>query len=359
MSGKKKGEDSGDRTEKPTPKRLRDARKEGDVSKSKELTSTVLVLLWLIMLLLAMPMVKARLAHLFDLAVAAMGQPFGTALRQVGVDAVETMLWLSLPFLLGAFATGVIVEFLQVGPVFALKRLKPDGNRMNPVEGLKRMFSRDNLVELVKAVVKSSLLIGLFVWVLLALIGPFVKLPFAPPQALGEAHWLAVKWLAAGVILVFALVSVLDAFYQRYAFIKKMRMSMRDIRQEHKESEGDPMIKGQRRQLHQEWAQQNTLASVRKASVVVTNPTHVAVAIRYQIDEDDLPVIVAKGEDHDAALIRQAAEEAGVPIMRNITLARGLYERVEVDDLLPGDFFEAVAELLRWAESVRQSRDGR
>src|SRR5699024_10875640 len=124
MAGKK-GEDSGDKTEKPTPKRLRDARRDGDVPKSKELTSTVLVLLWLLMMKFAMPMMKARLFQLFDMAVASMGQPFSVALPRLGVTAVEVFAWLTLPFLLGAFVVCVIVEFLQVGPVFAPKKLKP------------------------------------------------------------------------------------------------------------------------------------------------------------------------------------------------------------------------------------------
>lgn len=358
MSGKKQ-DDSGDRTEKPTPKRLRDARKDGDVHKSKELTSTALVLLWVLMIMLAMPMIHGRLAALFDLSIEGFNQPFEQALHIVGVNAIEALLWMTVPFLLGAFVIGVVVEFLQVGPVFATKKLKPDLGKLNPVEGLKRMVSQENLVEALKAIVKSALLIGLVVWVLFSLLGAFLKLPYAVPAAMGAMHWVSIERLAIGVILVFFFVSVLDAFYQRYAFTKKMRMSMRDIRQEHKDNEGDPMIKSKRRQLHQEWAQQNSLAGVRNASVVVTNPTHLAIAIRFDQDEDDLPVIVAKGEDHDAALIRQAAEEAGVPIMRNVMLARSLYERVEVDDLLPNDFFEAVAELLRWAESIRESRDGK
>lgn len=354
-----KNQDSGDRTEKPTPKRLRDARKDGDVPKSRELTSTVLVLAWLLMVMLAMPTIHARLGGLFDTVVGDFNQPFGQALHHAGLATLEVFLWLTVPFLLGAMAVGVLVEFLQVGPVFAPKKIKPDASRVNPAEGMKRIFSQENLVEVIKAFAKSALLIGLFIWVLYSLIGQFVLLPYAPPAALGEAHWMAVKRLAAGVLFVFFFVSALDAFYQRFAFTKKMRMSRRDIRQELKDNEGDPMVKGRRRQLHQEWAQQNTLAGVRKASVVVTNPTHLAIAIRYEQGEDDLPVIVAKGEDHEAALIRQAAEEAGVPIMRNVTLARGLYEQVEVDEFLPNDFFEAVAELLRWAESIRESRDGK
>jgi type III secretion protein U len=354
-----KNQDSGDRTEKPTPKRLRDARKDGDVPKSRELTSTALVLAWLMMIMLGMPMMQSRLEGLFNKVMLDFSLPFDQALKEVGVATLEVFLWLTVPFLLGAMAIGVVVEFLQVGPVFAPKKVKPDASRLNPAEGIKKLFSQQNLVEVIKALAKSCLLVGLFIWVLRSLIGQFVLLPYAPPAAIGEAHWVAVKRLAAGVLFVFFFVSVLDAFYQRYAFTKKMRMSRRDIRQELKDNEGDPMVKGRRRQLHQEWAQQNTMAGVRKASVVVTNPTHLAIAIRYEPGEDDLPIIVAKGEDHQAALIRQAAEEAGVPIMRNVTLARGLYEQVEVDEFLPNDFFEAVAELLRWAESIRESRDGK
>ncbi|RUL70872.1 type III secretion system export apparatus subunit SctU [Dyella choica] len=357
MAGQNK--DSGDRTEKPTAKRLRDARKDGDVPKSRELTSTVLVLAWLLLLMMGMPLIRARLNGLFDTVMQGVHQPFEQALHDVGLAACIAFLWLTVPLLLSAAALGAMVEFLQVGPVFAPKKIKPDASRMNPAEGIKRLFSQENLVEVIKALVKSSLLIGLFIWVLFALIGQFVNLPYVAPQATGEALWIAVKRFATGVIFVFFFVSALDVFYQRYAFIKKMKMSRREIKQELKDNEGDPMIKTRRRQLHQEWSQQNTLAAVRKASVVVTNPTHLAIAIRYEQGEDDLPVIVAKGADHEAALIRQAAEEAGVPIMRNVNLARGLYEKVEVDDYLPGDFFEAVAELLRWAESMRESRDGK
>ncbi|GLQ95581.1 type III secretion system export apparatus subunit SctU [Dyella acidisoli] len=351
--------DSGDRTEKPTAKRLRDARRDGDVPKSRELTSTVVVLAWLLMVMMGMPLIHTRLNELFDTVLQGLHQPFDRALHNVGWAACIAFLWLTVPLLLGAMAISAMVEFLQVGPVFAPKKFKPDLSRMNPTSGIAKLFSQENLIEVIKALAKSALLIGLFVWLLFALIGQFVKLPYAPPEGMGDALWIAVKRFATGVIFVFFFVSALDVFYQRYAFTKKMKMSRREIKQELKENEGDPMIKSRRRQLHQEWSQQNTLASVRKASVVVTNPTHLAIAIRYEQGEDDLPVIVAKGEDHEAALIRQAAEEAGVPMMRNVSLARSLYENVEVDEYLPGDFFEAVAELLRWAESIRASRDGK
>jgi type III secretion protein U len=123
-----------------------------------------------------------------------------------------------------------------------------------------------------------------------------------------------------------------------------------------RDTEGDPYVKGRRRQLHQDWAQQNMLAAVRQASAVVVNPEHIAVAIVYEPDQTALPVVCAKGEDYEAQLIREAAEEAGVPIMRNVELARGLHEKVGVNEYISSDFFQAVAELLRWAESIRTNR---
>ncbi len=133
-------------------------------------------------------------------------------------------------------------------------------------------------------------------------------------------------------------------------------MSKRDIKQEHKDSEGDPMVKGQRKQLHQEWSQENQLSSVRRSSVVVTNPTHIAVALLYDADETELPMVVAKGEDDFAQRIKQAAEEAGVPIMQNVELARGLYRDIETHKFITEEFFDAVAEVLQWAEEVRMGR---
>ena len=133
-------------------------------------------------------------------------------------------------------------------------------------------------------------------------------------------------------------------------------MSRRDIRQEVKENEGDPYVKQRRRQLHQEWAQQNMLSAVRKSNVVVTNPTHIAIALQYEPGETDLPVVVAKGEGAFAELIKKTAEEEGIPILQNVPLARGLNEHVQIDDYIGNEFFDAVAEVLHWAENVRRER---
>ncbi len=349
MSKKQKG---GSQTEPPTQKRLRDARKEGDVHKSRELTSTVVVLLWLLMGWLLGPPLYQHLVELFTLSLDSMQRPLAAVLPELATTALRTLAWAILVFLLPAIVLGLAVEYLQAGPVFAPQRAKPKAEHLNPVEGMKRMFSQKNLVEVVKAVFKTGMLVGIFIFVLFRLLPDYLILPMAQPGMLFTAFWKGTVLIGIGVIFVFFFIAVLDAIYQRLAFIKDMKMSRRDIRQEVKSNEGDPQIKSRRKQLHQEWAQQNMLQAVRQATAVVTNPTHIAVALTYDPEETDLPVVSAKGEGHLAELIRRTADEAGVPVMQNVPLARGLYERIAVDNYITPEFFDAAAEVLSWAASA-------
>ncbi|MFC4727760.1 type III secretion system export apparatus subunit SctU [Coralloluteibacterium thermophilus] len=342
-----------DKTEKPTPKKIRDARKEGNVSKSRELTSTVLVLAWLVAGWLMLDYMNARLQAFTNQSLAAINRPFGEALHDLAWSALDLIVWLTLPLLLMAVFIGLLVEFLQVGPLLAFKKLKPDLSKLNPAEGIKKMFSMDNVVELAKSIFKSVALIGIGVIVALRMLDDLLILPQAPPTAMGDAIWYGLVRIGVWTIFVFFFVSALDAAYQKFSYMKQLRMSRRDIKQEVKENEGDPYVKSRRKQLHEEWSQQNMLQAVRGSNVVVTNPTHIAIALRYEDGVTDLPMVVAKGEDADAELIKRTAEEAGVPIMQNIPLARGLHERVELDEYITNEFFEAVAEVLMWAETVR------
>jgi type III secretion protein U len=349
-------EKSADQTEKPTPKRLKDARKDGDVAKSKELTATAGVLCWLILSWLALSSVRRQLDGLFERMFHAAEQVGQGSLPPLWIEAAQTLMRVCLPLLLAGAATGVVVEFLQVGGIFAPKRVAPNASRLNIAAGLQRMFSQDNLVEVLKSVVKTAALAVIFVLVLFRLLPEILRLPLGRPEDISAAHWHALLWMGVWTLGVFFMLAVLDAAYQRYAFTRKLQMSRRDIRQEFRDTEGDPHIKGRRRQLHQDWAQQNMLEAVRKSSAVVVNPEHIAVAILYEPGTTALPIVSAKGEDYEAQLIREAAEEAGVPIMRNVELARGLHENVSVDEYVSAEFFQAIAELLRWAESVRSRR---
>jgi len=347
-----------DKTEKPTPKRIRDARKEGNVSKSRELTATVLTLGWLLTGWLLMGFMYSRLRELFEQSLSAIQLPFRQALLETATVAFQTLIWLSVPLLVMALFLGLIVEFLQVGSIATMKKLTPNLEKMNPVEGIKKMFSMDNLVELIKSILKSLFLIGIGWYVLAQMMPSLMLLPYNEPAQMGSAIWHAIVRIVTWTVVVFFFVSALDVWYQKFSYLKQLRMSMRDIKQEVKENEGDPYVKSRRRQLHQEWAQQNMLSAVRGSNVVVTNPTHIAVALQYELGVTDLPVVVAKGEGAMAEAIKKAAEESGVPILQNIPLARGLNEKVALDEYVDSEFFDAVAEVLFWAENVRRERDG-
>ena len=357
--------DSGDKTEKPTPKKLQDARKKGDVSKSKELSSTVLLIAWMGLGALVVGYATTRIAGLCESLFTIVGQGWDTtgyagAVRSLGSQAFELLLLLIAMLLVPIAAIGMLIEFLQVGPVLSFEKITPKLDSLNPVEGVKKMFSMDNLVELVKSVLKAGLLITMGYIVIKSAIPDIVALSHAPaagPQAIGSVVWSLTLKLLASTAGLFVFVSVLDIAYQRYSFTKKMMMSMRDIKQEMKDSEGDPYVKGQRRQLQQEWAQRNQANAARNANVLLVNPTHIAIAIEYDKETCPVPTISAKGEDHVARAMREAAEDAGVPIVRNIPLARDLFARGEVGEIIPSDVFDVIAEVILWARDVRQQLD--
>jgi flagellar biosynthetic protein FlhB/type III secretion protein U len=353
--------DSGDKTEKPTPKRLEDARKKGDVAKSKEVTSTIVLMVWLALGAMTIGFASTRFAMLWDSLFITIGQGwhltgFAGAARSIGAQSFELALMLTAMLLVPAAAVGMLTDFLQHGPILTFEKLKPKLDNMNPVEGVKRMFTLDNLIEVVKAVVKTTILFVMGWLVIKSSLPDIIGLARSPTlgaQTIGALLWGLTLKMLAWTCALFALLAMLDWVYQRWSFEKKMRMSMRDIKQESKESEGDPYIKGQRKQLAQEWSQRSQQQAAASANVLIVNPTHVAIAIEYDPETAPVPTISAKGEDHVALAMRQAAEDAHVPIVRNIPLARDLLARGEVGEVIPADAFDVIAEVILWARQVR------
>lgn len=354
--------DGGDKTEKPTAKRLKDARKKGDVPKSRDVTSTAGLLAWLALGAIVLPVAVERVAALFGRLFTAVGtgwaaEGFAPAAAALGWLALEATLWLSAALLLPAAAIGLFVEYLQAGPVLAFDKLAPKLEHLNPAEGVKRMFSLDNLVELLKSLAKLALLLlvgGLVARAMLPQIVGLARDESVPAAAMGALSWAITVKTLTWTIAVFAGVAALDAIWQRHSFTRKMRMSLRDIRQELKESEGDPHIKQHRRQAHAEWSQRNAAAAARGANALVVNPTHVAIAIDYDRERCPVPTVSAKGEDHVARAMREAAEEAGVPIVRNVPLARDMLARAQPGEVVPPDLFDVIAEVVLWAREVRE-----
>ncbi len=363
-------ESSADKTEKPTPKRLLDARKKGDIPKSRDLVATMTLILWLALFAALGRSAIDRLNGLSEQLFTALNigwdaGGFGGVVRHIGGAAFECLVWLSLMLLLPVVVVGLLVDFLQVGALWSLDKVLPKMEHLNPAAGIKRMFSMDSLMELLKNIVKSMLLLflaGLLVhsvlpqWLGLAQQGEADARPLS--ALLWDVSWRLMAWSAAA----FVGVALLDTVWQRHTFMKKLRMSLRDIKQEHKDNEGDPLIKQQRRQAHAEWSQQNSAQAARQANALVVNPTHVAIAIDYDRERCPVPLISAKGEGPVAAAMRAAAEEAGVPIVRNVPLARDLLARAETGAAIPPDLFDIIAEVVLWAAEVREDlareRDG-
>jgi type III secretion YscU/HrpY family protein len=357
--------DGGDKTEKPTAKKLRDARKKGDVPKSKDLTSAAGLIVWLGLAAGGSGYAATRIGGLFESLFTTLGKGwevsgYAGAVRALGWQSLELGAMLVAMLAIPAAAIGLLVEFLQAGPVLTFEKLKPQLDKMNPVEGVKRMFSMDNLIELVKATLKTALLFLIGWMVVKGALPDMVALARSsvrPPGAISGLIWHLTVQTLAWTLAIFAFVAMLDVVYQRYSFTKKMRMSIRDIKQEMKDSEGDPYIKMQRKRTQHELAQQSATQATRTANVLVVNPTHVAIAIDYDRETTPVPTVVAKGEDEMALAMREAAAEAGVPVVRNIPLARDLLARAEEGDLVPSDLFEVIAEVILWAREVREVLD--
>lgn len=358
--------DGGDKTEKPTQKRIRDARKKGDIAKSKDVGATAGLFAWLLLAMFGVGFAGDRLAALFDTSfgVVARDLPFETTWQSFGGAAAWTFVLIAAIAMTIAAVVGLLAEFLQAGAIMTFEKMKPKLEHMNPVEGLKRMFAMDNLVELLKTLAKATLLI-LITWLVIKASLPEIvaglpvdALPTMPgtgraaaSESLRETGVLTVRMLS-WTLAVFVLVAVIDVAWQKHSYTKKLRMSHRDIRQEFKENEGDPHIKGTRKSLHQEWANQNAVGAARTANVLVVNPTHLAIALDYDPEDCPIPVIAAKGEGPLAQAMREAAEAAGVPIIRHVEVARGLYDKGDIGEMIPRDMFEAIAEIILWAKKT-------
>jgi len=349
--------DSGDKTEQPTAKKLLDARKKGDVSKSKEVTSTLVLILWLVLFGLALVYAGEQISAFMTMTFTSLGGDFAEIAPTLGWAAFKIVLTVSALFLIPVAAFGLFVEFLQTGPVLSLEKLTPKMANLNPAEGMKRMFGLDSFVEGMKALAKTVLLCLIGWWVIEALLPDILLLLYATPYTVGDVMWETSFKLLSWTVGIFVLLSLLDAAYQQHSFTKKMRMSLRDIKQEFKDTEGDPHIKAQRKQAHQEWTQQNAVRASEDATALIVNPTHVAIAIHYNRDECPVPTLSAKGEDHVARAMREAAEKAHVPILRNVVLARDLLVRSEVGELIPRDLFNIIAEVILWAQQTREKLD--
>lgn len=338
---------SGEKTEQPTQKRLREARGKGDVAYSKDFTQTLLVLALLGYLLANGQGIFQSLGRLVLAPAELVAMPFDAALK----TALEIMLRegveLVLPFVLIVLLVGLFGDFLQVGMVLAFEKLKPSGQKLSVAANLKNIFSARNGVEFLKSCLKIVFLSVLVTLVVRDALPQLMMVPHAGLAGMRSAAGSMLSTLLVHVAVAYVVISLADFAWQRMRHRKSLMMSKEEIKQEYKEMEGDPHIRQMRKHLHQEMAMQGAVASARRASVLVTNPTHLAIALFYEEGSTPLPRVLAKGEGALAEQMMRAAREAGVPVMQNIPLAHSLMREAQVDQYIPSELIEPVAEVLR------------
>ena len=351
---------SGEKTEQPTEKRLRDARKKGQIAKSQDLTSALMLLTAVCVFWLGGTMMAQVLMRTMKNGIETAGAFDGVLTKDRAMEVLTQgafdMLTALAPWFIFMFLGAILFNYIQVGSMFAVEGLKPELNKLNPAEGFKQKFLKPKqYVELGKTLLKSIITFVVVASVLYAEI-PSIALLLSQPAGNVVAYLFAlILKIGFYVALMFVGLAVGDYFLQRFMFLNQMKMSKQEVKQEYKESEGDPLIKWMRKNIHREILSQNVVAAVQTADVVVVNPTHVAVALKYDRKNGGAPVVVAKGAELAAKQIREIAKKHDVPMMRDVPLARALYE-VEVDNEIPEEFYETVAEVLRWVYSLNEEK---
>lgn len=356
-SGGGGGASSQEKTEEPTPKRLREARKKGQIFKSQDLEGFMVLLAAFGSLALSIPFISGQIQDLMQLVFQSIAKPEMTPaeMYDLGKSAFLTLIKVTAPVLITAFLVAAIVGFLQVGPVFSIDPLMPDPKKLNAIENLKNMFKPKIFFELAKNIFKILIVFFIAYKVIEKMLDSFLLT--ATVDILGAARLggvVVVKFMVQ-FFIVFLMISILDFMFQRKEYIKNLRMTKDEVKREYKEDEGDPLIKGHRKQLHMEMAMGDTRQNVKNADVVVTNPTHLAIAIKYNKQEMNAPEIVAKGQRLYAEFIRNLAEEHNIPIVRNIPLAWSLIE-LEIGDEIPEKLYLAVAEILTFVYRMKEEQ---
>lgn len=341
-----------EKTEQPTPKKLRDVRKKGQVAKSKEVASAALITTAFMLLFALMPTFVEELSGMILFPSRFYETEFELAANVVSDHVIRTALLIFGPIVAAVALVGIISNIAQFGVLMSAEAIKPKLSNLNPGAAVKRVFGKKNLVEFLKSAIKIAFLSILLLIVIRNSLADLVKLPHCGleclPVILGKLLWQVVIYTVAA----FVIIAGADFAYQKWQFLSENKMTKDEVKREYKESEGDPHIKGKRRQFAQELTQASSDEKVRKSTVVVTNPTHIAVALDYRENETPLPVVAAMGQDLRARRIIQVAQQAGVPIMQNVPLARGLYETATVNQYIPSDLIEPVVEVLKWVRDL-------
>lgn len=346
--------EGGEKTEPATQKKLTDARKEGKVARSKELSAAFGLIVLFLCLKVFVSYVGEKFLGMFDLIYGNMsdfvkineGSISAAAVSSLLFQVIIQMLLTMLPFLLFGFAVALLVSILQVGWTVSAKPMKPELSKFNPINGFKRMFSKDSVFELVKSIFK----VGIIIYIAYTAVRDnesklFVLYDISLNQAVALVGKFVID-VGFKISLVYMIIGIADFAYQKFKFKDDMKMTKQEVKDEYKNTEGDPQIKGRQRRKMQEVSQKRMMQDVPKADVVITNPTHLAVAIKYDAETSPAPIVIAKGADFVAQKIKEVARDNRIEIVENKPLARMLYANVDIGAQIPPELYQAVAEVL-------------
>lgn len=351
-------QDQEQKTEEPTQKKLQEAFEKGNVAFSREVGSFMMILLMAIIISAYAPSI---LRSSRDLLVKFIAEPEGINADLNGVSqifyhlAFGSIALLTVP-LLGSVVVALASGLLQNGIVLSAESIKPKLSKISPLAGLKRLFSMRTVVEFIKNIIKITIVGVVAYYVIHPQMAVIRQLTGKSVEDMLLFLGLLASKLVIGMALAMFFIALLDLIYQRLKHIKELRMSKQEIKDEYKQSEGDPMIKAKLRQLRQEKAKQRMMAEVPKSDVVITNPTHFAVALSYVPSKSKAPVVVAKGKDLIALKIREIAEENDVPIVQNPPLARALFDSTDLEEEIPLAHYEAVAKVISYVYELKGRR---
>ena len=346
------------KTEKPTPKRIEDARKKGQVARSNDLNGAIVLTTASLLMVFIGPYSAESLIRLarFGFSEMLLKAMTPDGFTQVIIDLTMNIFWIILPFFMGVLVMAILGNLFQIKPMFSPAAIQPKLDKISPIGGFKRLWSTRSLVETLKAILKM-VVIG---FAATTIIWNSKDTLFAVGQGTpmsGMQSVMQVLGLIAGVAcVIFLALGIADFMYQKYEMEKQLRMSRQEIKDEHKNMDGDPQMKRRIRETGMMMARKKQLVAVQTADVVITNPTHLSVAIKYDPDLGPAPRVVAKGQEHFAFKMREIAKQYNVPVIENKPVARALYTLVDVDHMVPPELFVTVAEVLAYVFSRKKGR---
>ncbi len=351
--------DDQEKTEEPTSKKIQDARIDGNVPSSRDTSGVFTLFVAILVLLMLSDYMKERLFHLTYYLFALQGQSVDREmLFDLTVTIMQEFLLMVMPLTLAVAIAGILGTVAQFGFNFTTKPLVPNFSKLNPISGLKNLISMQKILEGLKITLKSLTAMGIGFWIFWEYIKELPTVAMFSMQ--DQLEWVHEKELILALVMLFILFifAMIDLVMVRRQYTEKLKMSKQEVKDEMKNMEGDPHIKGKIRQIQMRAAQKRMMSNVPSADVVVTNPTHYAVAIKYDETKHRSPIVIAKGKDNIAVQIKQIAREHGVHIVENPPLARSLYAEVDLDKPIPESLFAAVAEVLAYVYRINKRKLG-